>query len=113
MRSSPLTSKAGRPESRYEQPNDPNSHNFDPATMAYTTAATLAGADSHASSHGQSFPARDWFAYILMIVGWFVLIRAVTDFIKARNHEKLVLRSPDRGLHRPVIAEGEGAETAV
>ena len=115
MRSSPLNSKSGRPEPTYEQPNDPNSHNFDPTSMAYGTAAVLAGAEvnSHASNHGQSFPARDWFAYILMIAGWFVLIRAVTDFIKARRHEQLVLRSPDRGLNRAVVADGEGAETAV
>ena len=55
----------------------------------------------------------EWLAYILMIVGWFILIRAVSDFLKARRHEQLVLQSPDRGLSVPVIAEGEEAETVV
>lgn len=50
---------------------------------------------------------------MLMIVGWFILIRAVSDFFKARRHEQLVLRSPDRGLNVPVVAEGERAETVV
>jgi len=48
-----------------------------------------------------------------MIVGWFILIRAVSDFFKARRHEQLVLQSPDRGLNVPVVGAGEPAETAV
>ena len=55
----------------------------------------------------------DWVAYILMIVGWFILIRSVSDYIKARRHEQLVMQSPDRGLGVPVIATGERPETVV
>jgi hypothetical protein len=51
----------------------------------------------------------DWFAYALMIVGWFVLIKAISEYFKARRHEQLVLQSPGRGLSTPVVAEGEGA----
>lgn len=55
----------------------------------------------------------DWLAYVLMIVGWFILIRAVSDFLKARRHEQLVLQSPERGLAVPIIAEGEDPEHVV
>jgi hypothetical protein len=55
----------------------------------------------------------EWLAYILMIVGWFILIRAVSDFLKARRHEQLVLQSPERGLNVPIIAAGEEVETVV
>jgi hypothetical protein len=48
-----------------------------------------------------------------MIVGWFILIRSVSDFLRARRHEQLVLQSPDRGLGVPVVAEGERPETSV
>lgn len=41
------------------------------------------------------------------------MIRAVSDFLKARRHEQLVLQSPDRGLNVPIIATGEEAETVV
>ena len=70
-------------------------------------------ADSSSSGTLSSLASSDWFAYVLMIVGWFILIRAVSDFFKARRHEQLVLQSPDRGLNVPIVAEGERAETAV
>ena len=53
----------------------------------------------------------DWISYILMIAGWFILIRAVSDFLRARRHEQLVLQSPSRNLPVPIVAEEEGAET--
>ena len=103
---------------RHGQPVDPNSHDFDPsafsdsaatevAAMATTQTGTVEGVDS------SNFPAAEWFAYMLMIVGWFVLIRSVTDFVKARRHEQLVLQSPERGLNVPIVAEGENADTVV
>ena len=102
---------------QYEQPQDPNSHSFDPSAVASSGAAAAVAAgqagNAVATGHGGGFPASEWFAYMLMIAGWFVLIRAVTDFIKARRHEQLVLRSPDRGLNVPVVAEGEASETVV
>jgi hypothetical protein len=55
----------------------------------------------------------EWVSYVLMIVGWFILIRAISDFLRARRHEQLVLQSPERGLSVPIIAEGERSETVV
>lgn len=48
-----------------------------------------------------------------MLIALLVLIRAVSDFLRARRHEQLVLQSPDRGLSIPVIAEGEHDDTVV
>lgn len=100
----------------FGQPSDPNSHDFDPPSIpndAASAAAASAMAESSSSSTLYSVASSDWFAYVLMIVGWFILIRAVSDFFKARRHEQLVLQSPDRGLNVPIVAEGERAETAV
>ena len=94
-------------------PVDPNSHDFNPAAQdddaAQATAAAMAEAAQSASDGGST----DWLAYALMIVGWFILIRAVSDFIKARKHEQLVLQSPDRGLNVPVVADNERPEAVV
>lgn len=97
---------------------DPNSHEFDPNSVSETTAAAAASAMSQSSqaSSGSaisSVGSSDWLAYALMIVGWFILIRAVSDFFKARRHEKLVLQSPDRGLNVPVVADDERPDTVV
>jgi hypothetical protein len=114
-------------------PPDPTSTEFDPdqamgmgmdmvaaatttAAAAAATATETAAADmSNAveASLGGSIAGSEWLAYALMIVGWFILIRAISDFLKARRHEQLVLQSPDRGLSVPVIAAGETAETVV
>ncbi|KAI3319840.1 hypothetical protein HD806DRAFT_250552 [Xylariaceae sp. AK1471] len=88
----------------YAQPPDPNSHDFDP------NAVTTNDGDG---SSWSDIASSEWVSYILMIVGWFILIRAVSDYIRARRHEMLVLQSPDRGLGIPIIAEGERAETVV
>ena len=100
------------------QPPDPNSHDFDPSTVTgdAATAAAVAAAAANAGEGASTISkiaSSDWFAYLLMIVGWFILIRAVSDFLKARRHEQLVLRSPDRGLNVPVVGAGEPVETAV
>ncbi|KAI9813529.1 MAG: hypothetical protein M1832_006260 [Thelocarpon impressellum] len=104
----------------YTQPSDPNSHDFDPSSMDSPAVAVAAMVDA---GNGNTSPSSrvamtgmansDWVAYLLMIVGWFVLIRAVSNFLKARRHEQLVLQSPDRGLGVPVVATGEQAETVV
>jgi hypothetical protein len=111
--SSSKTSSATNPA--FEEPSNPNSHDFDPSTMADSAAAAVAAAaNSQGATHpGRDLPAKEWVAYMLMIVGWFILIRAMTDFLKARRHEQLILQSPDRGLNVPVIMEGEASETAV
>ncbi|KAK1993031.1 hypothetical protein LX36DRAFT_587223 [Colletotrichum falcatum] len=86
----------------YAAPPDPNSHNFDP------NAVTGEGGGGVTDITGQ-----EWIAYILMVVGWFILIRSISDYLKARRHEQLVLQSPDRGLPVPIIAEGEASERVV
>lgn len=90
-------------------PSDPNSHDFDPNTVSSGGAAS--GMESTPASSGIS--SSDWLAYGLMIVGWFVLIKSISDFIRARRHEQLVLQSPDRGLGVAVVAEGESPERSV
>jgi len=114
------SSKVVDPQPQYGQPPDPNSHDFNPSTVsdgAASAAAVAAMADSPGGGNGasglSSIPSSEWLAYILMIAGWFILIRAVSDFLKARRHEQLVLQSPDRGLSVPVIAEGERSENVV
>ncbi|EXJ85774.1 hypothetical protein A1O1_06142 [Capronia coronata CBS 617.96] len=85
-------------------PPDPNSHNFDPGSVD--------GSDNKSQGGVGGLTSSDWISYILMIVGWFILIRAVSDFMRARRHEQLVLQSPNRGLPVPVVAEGETPEQA-
>lgn len=85
-------------------PPDPNAHDFNPGKV------------NGGGTGGSAAPAistTEWIAFILMIVGWFILIRAFSDYLRARRHEQLVLQSPDRGLGVAVIAEGETAETVV
>ena len=95
-------------------PPDPNSHNFDPNTVGEAAAGVAAATTADTSGGGlSSIASSDWVSYILMIVGWFILIRAVSDFLRARRHEQLVLQSPTRGLSVPVVAEGEGTEATV
>lgn len=85
-------------------PSDPNSHDFDPNTVGTSGDATPASSGISSS---------DWLAYGLMIVGWFILIKSISDFVRARRHEQLVLQSPDRGLGVAVVAEGESPERSV
>jgi len=104
--------KASDADSAYANPPDPNSHDFSPGS---------AGDGSHPFDAGTGAPdgmfasitTSEWISYILMIVGWFILIRAVSDFLRARRHEQLILQSPDRGLSVPIIVEGERVETVV
>lgn len=91
---------------QYAAPPDPNSHSFDPNTVGESGGDGGNGAIS-------GITTSEWISYVLMIVGWFILIRAVSDFLRARRHEQLVLQSPDRGLGVPIIAEGERSETVV
>lgn len=91
-------------------PPDPNAYEFSPEQVANNAAAA---AEASPSGGISSITSSEWLAYALMIIGWLILLRAVSDFLKARRHEQLVLQSPDRGLNIPVIATGEEAETVV
>lgn len=96
-------------------PPDPNAHDFNPDQVASNAAAAAAAAAAEATSTTtfSNIASSEWLAYGLMILGWLILLKAVSDFLKARRHEQLVLQSPDRGLNVPVIATGEEAETVV
>ncbi|KAH8767386.1 hypothetical protein F5883DRAFT_73672 [Diaporthe sp. PMI_573] len=93
--------------SGYASPPDPNSHDFDPGSVPGNSGG--GGGSGGISDVASS----EWVAYILMIVGWFILIRSVSDYLRARRHEQLVLQSPDRGLGVAIIAEGESTERVV
>lgn len=84
-------------------PSDPNVHNFDPSQVAGMADVEAVDAVSTTA----------WISYALMIVGWFILIRAVSDFVRARRQEQMVRASPDRGLGVAVVASNEAPETAV
>jgi len=89
-------------------PSEPNSHDFDPDTVSGPGSGS-----SDLTPAASAVTGSDWIAYGLMIVGWFILIKSVSDFIRARRHEQLVLQSPDRGLGVAVVAEGESPERSV
>ncbi|KAF7122169.1 hypothetical protein CNMCM5793_000126 [Aspergillus hiratsukae] len=91
--------------SDYVPPPDPNSHNFDPTSVS--DGSSGGGGGGGGGGAVSDITTSEWISYVLMIVGWFILIRAVSDFLRARRHEQLVLQSPERGLSVPVIAEGE------
>lgn len=80
-------------------PEDPNSHNFDP--------------DAVTGGNTTGMAMNDWLSYASMIVGWFILIRAASDYMRARRQEALVRSSPERGLNVAVVAEGEHPESTV
>lgn len=105
----PPPSDPGNSEPAYIASSDPDNHDFDAAAIAAATEA----ANGHDSTGSSSMSTNEIASYALMIVGWFILIRAVSDFLRARRHEQLVLQSPDRGLGVAVIAEGEGDQTVV
>lgn len=89
-------------------PSDPNSHDFDPNGVAAGVVDAAAGA-----GEAGGMASGEWLAYAVMIVGWFILIRSVAEYVKARRHEQLVLQSPSRGLNVPVVATGEQPESSV
>jgi hypothetical protein len=97
MKTPQTGSTGGMTGEEYANPPDPNSHDFKPDDVN--------GGDGDSSG--------EWVSYALMIVGWFILIRAVSNYVRVRRHEQLVLQSPDRGLGVPIIATGERAETVV
>ncbi|KAK2594465.1 hypothetical protein QQS21_007811 [Conoideocrella luteorostrata] len=83
----------------YAAPADPNSHDFNSGEVTDGGSVAITGSE--------------WMAYVLMVVGWFILIKSIAEFLKARRHEQLVLQSPDRGLGVAVVAEGESPERVV
>ncbi|KAL4908118.1 hypothetical protein BDW74DRAFT_174814 [Aspergillus multicolor] len=108
MKGGSESSSGGGGTDEHITPPDPNSHSFDPNQVADSGSSGGDGGGGAAA-----ITTSEWISYVLMIVGWFVLIRAISDFLRARRHEQLVLQSPERGLPVPVIAENERSETVV
>ena len=101
-------------DTQYGEPSNPNSHNFDPTVMSNSATAAVVASTTNSQPDSQSnFLAGEWLSYLLMILGWIILIKAVSDFVKARRHEQLILQSPERGLNVPIVAENEPSERAV
>lgn len=96
------------PDGKY--PSDPNSYNFNPGAVdnaaASSAAAAAAAAGSGSADNAATISPSEAVSYILMIAGWFILIRAFSNYLQARRHEQLVLAGPDRGLPVPIVAEG-------
>lgn len=82
------------------EPQSPNSY-----TLAQDMVTDTVADDS--------IGRNEWLSYILMVVGWFILIRAIRNFLQARKMEQVVLSSPDRGLVVAVVAEDEDPTRAV
>ncbi|KAH0609367.1 uncharacterized protein H6S33_012853 [Morchella sextelata] len=82
------------------EPQSPNSYDLSAQDMVDTGSSDRIGKNEYLS-------------YILMIVGWFILIRSVRNFLQARQMEQVVLSSPDRGLGTAIIAENEDSARAV
>lgn len=99
MRASPPSAPVGGAPPSDAAPKDPNSIN-------------VPGGDGDSRS-SSGIGRTEWLAYISMIVGWFILIRACSEFIRARRTEQVILASPDRGLGTAVVAENETSERAV
>ncbi|OJD19714.1 hypothetical protein AJ78_00337 [Emergomyces pasteurianus Ep9510] len=110
MKGSSEMNRPSESDGGYASPPDPNSHDFDPNKVGQPGYASSSDSGSKPLS---GISTSEWVSYLLMIVGWFILIRSISDFLRARRHEQLVLQSPDRGLSVPIIAEGERAETVV
>lgn len=104
MRGAPDRAEGNPGQFADSSPPDPNSHNFDPNNVDGSTGSGGGGVGGISSA--------DWISYVLMIVGWFILIRSVSDFLRARKQEALILSSPSRGLPVAVVAENETPEQA-
>ncbi|RMZ89073.1 hypothetical protein DV736_g3705, partial [Chaetothyriales sp. CBS 134916] len=107
MRGEPDRNEGNPGQFSNSSPPDPNSHSFDPSKVN----GVPSGAGDEAGGIG-GISSSDWVSYLLMIVGWFILIRAVSDFLRARKQEQLILSSPTRGLPVAIVAEGETPEQA-
>lgn len=84
------------------QPTDPNSFTYDDSVP-----------EGNEGNAADPISQAEWLSYIFMIVGWFILIRSISDFLRARRTEQVVLASPERGLGVPVISTSDTPDRAV
>lgn len=84
------------------QPTDPNSYTYDDSVS-----------DTGDNNASDSMSQAEWLSYIFMIVGWFILIRSISDFLRARRTEQVVLASPDRGLGVAIVSSSDTPDRSV
>jgi len=76
-------------------------------------AFNFSGNDEVVNTTIQNNNGNEWLSYLLMIAGWFILIRSLSEYLRARKMEQVVRQIPALpGVSLAVIAEGEG-ENAV
>jgi Protein of unknown function (DUF2370) len=81
----------------------------DPDTPEIPNAGPMPN-DEMPSDH---LPKAEWMSYLLMVIGWFILIRSVGEYYRVKQLEKAVRATPGvMGAAPAVVAEGEG-EAAV
>ncbi|KAK9370806.1 hypothetical protein V1509DRAFT_614777 [Lipomyces kononenkoae] len=81
--------------------SDPNSYNVNAASGTN-------------GSEGSRSPAAgsEWFAYFLMLLGWFILLKSMANFFRARRMEQVILRGPESSNNSNSVAT-ESPENAV
>lgn len=61
----------------------------------YGDSDTTSGSDTtDGDGTGALGERSDWVAYMLMVVGWFIIIRAMADFYQAKKMEKIIATTP-------------------
>jgi len=59
----------------------------------------------------ESLPKAEWMSYLLMVIGWFILIRSVGEYYRVKQLEKAVRATPSAlGAPAAIVAEGEGEQ---
>jgi hypothetical protein len=58
----------------------------------------------------EQLPKAEWMSYLLMVIGWFVLIRSIGEYYRVKQLEKAVRATPAVGGVPAVVAEGEGEQ---
>ncbi|KAK9363210.1 hypothetical protein V1504DRAFT_401811 [Lipomyces starkeyi] len=79
---------------------DPNSYNVQ-------TANDTNGPDGSVASAGS-----EWFSYLLMLLGWFILLKSMANFFRARRMEQVILRGPESS-NNSNAATAQSPENAV
>lgn len=51
--------------------------------------------DGEGHETGQDATQADIVAYLMMFLGWFIILRAVSDYYRARNVERIITAEPN------------------
>ncbi|CAO3594438.1 unnamed protein product [Absidia cylindrospora] len=58
--------------------------------------------DGDADDDNQQHLNTDFIAYFLMILGWFIIVRSVADYLKAKHMEKIIATDPSAVIDQTV-----------